>query len=73
MASQRALNSATQSLLSGPKPRDPVLALDSDNTTVMQLLYETAACSALINQSHTPIAVDSLDGRSSLDVALIVR
>jgi KaiC/GvpD/RAD55 family RecA-like ATPase len=48
-------------------------ALDSDDTRVMQWLKETAGGGSLMNQSHTRIAVDSIDGRSHLDAALILR
>ena len=48
-------------------------ALYSDDTRVMQWLKETAGGGALMNQSHTRIAVDSIDGRSHLDAALILR
>lgn len=36
-------------------------------------LKETAGGGSLINQSHTRIAVDSVDGRSHLDAVLILR
>ncbi len=51
----------------------PAPPLDSDDTRVMQWLKETAGGGSLMNQSHTRIAVDSIDGRSHLDAALILR
>ena len=56
-----------------PLREHPVPALDSDDTRVMQWLKETAGGGSLMNQSHTRIAVDSVDGRSHLDAALILR
>jgi hypothetical protein len=56
-----------------PLREHPAPALDSDDTRVMQWLKETAGGGSLINQSHTRIAVDSLDGRSHLDAVLILR
>lgn len=56
-----------------PNREHPVPALYSDDTRVMQWLKETAGGGSLINQSHTRIAVDSVDGRSHLDAALILR
>lgn len=56
-----------------PNREHPAPALDSDDTRVMEWLKETAGGGSLINQSHTRIAVDSLDGRSHLDAVLILR
>ena len=56
-----------------PHREHPTPSLDSGDTRVMQWLKETAGGGSLINQSHTRIAVDSLDGRSHLDAALILR
>jgi hypothetical protein len=56
-----------------PLREHPAPALDRDDTRVMQWLKETAGGGSLINQSHTRIAVDSLDGRSHLDAVLILR
>jgi hypothetical protein len=56
-----------------PNREHPAPALDSDDTRVMQWLKETAGGGSLINQSHTRIAVDSVDGRSHLDAVLILR
>jgi hypothetical protein len=56
-----------------PNREHSVPALDRDDTRVMQWLKETAGGGALMNQSHTRIAVDSIDGRSHLDAALILR
>lgn len=56
-----------------PNREHPVPDLGSDDTRVMEWLKETAGGGSLINQSHTRIAVDSLDGRSHLDAVLILR
>lgn len=56
-----------------PNREHPVPDLGSDDTVVMEWLKEAAGGGALINQSHTRIAVGSLDGRSHLDAALILR
>lgn len=56
-----------------PLREHPTPALDRDDTRVMQWLKETAGGGSLINQSHTRIAVDSVDGRSHLDAVLILR
>ena len=56
-----------------PLREHPVPALDKDDTRVMHWLKETAGGGSLINQSHTRVAVDSLDGRSHLDAVLILR
>jgi len=56
-----------------PLREHPAPALDSDDTRVMQWLKETAGGGSLINQSHTRIAIDSPDGRSNIDAALVVR
>lgn len=48
--------------------------LDSEDTPLMLWLKETAGHSSLIQQSHTRIAVDSPDGRSSkAEAALVLR
>lgn len=56
-----------------PDRENPVSGLHDDSTRVIRWLREAAGSGSLINQSHTRIAVDSLDGRSSMDAALIVR
>ena len=56
-----------------PDRERPVASLDDDDTRVMQWLREAAGSGSLINQSHTRIAVDALDGRSNIDAALILR
>ena len=56
-----------------PTREQSVPALDSDETRVMQWLKETAGGGSLMNQSHTRIAVDAVDGRSHLEAALILR
>jgi hypothetical protein len=56
-----------------PNREQPTPALYSDDTRVMQWLKETAGGGSLMNQSHTRIAVDSIDGRFHLDAALILR
>jgi hypothetical protein len=48
--------------------------LDKQDTQLMLWLKEAAGHSSTINQSHTRIAVDSPDGRSSkADAALVLR
>jgi KaiC/GvpD/RAD55 family RecA-like ATPase len=56
-----------------PNREHPVPDLSSDDTRVMEWLKETAGGGSLINQSHTRIAVGSVDGRSHLDAVLILR
>ena len=56
-----------------PDRERPVVSLGDDDTRVMQWLREAAGSGSLINQSHTRIAVDALDGRSNIDAALILR
>jgi len=56
-----------------PDRDNPVSDLDDDKTRVIRWLREAAGSGSLINQSHTRIAIDSLDGRSNIDAALVVR
>jgi hypothetical protein len=45
----------------------------SEDTRVMEWFREAAGHSAILNQSHTRIAIASADGRSSMDAALVLR